>query len=365
MSPLPSLSPWSLLLLPPLLYTSHKILSKKTNKDRTKTIPLDRERVVVLGSSSGIGRVIAKKYAKRGAYVCVVGRRDNKVSEVVEECKDVSPVSQEALDTKILGFVGDMTDASAMIRLRNVLLNEWQGLDTLIVAAGISAVRPLLDIACRNPPSRSRSQSLFISRSKTVQSTLSENTDITQTDTEGIARVVSTASAALQSNYFGPLIAAVTFIPFLSQTSALPSVHLLSSLAAVVPAPTRSLYGSTKGASLLLYQSLSIEHPNIDWSYVLPSTVQGNFRAGAVDMLHEDDPKSERATFDPSSRNIATGEISGLSPEKVAEISIHAIDTRNTRPVFVPPLMRFAHWLYWIFPRFIEGRARRKYGFTV
>ena len=38
---------------------------------------------------------------------------------------------------------------------------------------------------------------------------------------------------------------------------------LVSSAAAIIPAPTRSLYCASKAASLILYQSLAIEHPKI------------------------------------------------------------------------------------------------------
>lgn len=106
----------------------------------------------------------------------------------------------------------------------------------------------------------------------------------------------------------------------LSQTSSSPSILLLSSLAAVVPAPTRTLYGSTKGAALILYQSLAIEHPLINFSFVLPWTVEGDFRAGAVDggPVREKDPAN-----------------TGLKREAVAKACLKAIDW-GTRTVFMP-----------------------------
>ncbi|KAK7455731.1 hypothetical protein VKT23_010764 [Stygiomarasmius scandens] len=335
----PSSTAWPLFLLLPVLYASHRIFLKTRKRDRRKKILQTKERVVILGSSSGIGRAIAKKYAKRGAYVCVVGRRDTKVSEAVEECRALAPGPDAALNKRIAGFVGDIAEVDAMVRLRDMLQEEWNGLDTLIVAAGVSAVRPLLNIAY----SPSQSATSFGAATGDVS-------------TDGITRVVSAASAALRGNYLGPLVAAATFIPLLSQTSVLPSIHLISSLASVIPAPTRSLYGSTKGASLILYQSLSIEHPNINWSYVLPSTVEGNFRAGAVDMFSHSESETSSAS--------AVSVTPGLSPEMVADISIQAIDTQSSAPIFVPSFLRFAHWLYWFWPGFIEGRARKKYGFT-
>lgn len=83
----------------------------------------------------------------------------------------------------------------------------------------------------------------------------------------------------------------------------------MSSVAAVIPAPTRTLYAASKSSSLILFKALSIEHPQIRFTTVLPATVspfpiiparlnhthlnnkiEGDFRASAVDggVVHED-----------------------------------------------------------------------------
>src|SRR5229473_259829 len=130
-------------------------------------------------------------------------------------------------------------------------------------------------------------------------------------------------------------------------TSISPSVLLISSLGAVIPAPTRAIYGSSKAASYLLYQSLSIEHPSVNFSYVLPATIEGNFRASAVDG----GPMRE----DPNQ--------SGLRREVVAERCIRAIDARE-KVVFIPAFFRFAQLLSWIWPSYIARKAAQKYYFT-
>jgi short-subunit dehydrogenase len=131
-------------------------------------------------------------------------------------------------------------------------------------------------------------------------------------------------------------------------TSISPSVLLISSLGAVIPAPTRAIYGSTKASSYIFYQSLSIEHPFVNFSYVLPATVEGNFRASAVD----DGPVRE-------------GDVnqSGLKREIVAERCIRAIDARE-KIVFIPAFFRFAQFLSWIWPSYMERKAAQKYHFT-
>jgi short-subunit dehydrogenase len=130
-------------------------------------------------------------------------------------------------------------------------------------------------------------------------------------------------------------------------SSVSPSILLISSIAALIPAPTRTLYASTKAASLVLYQALSIEHPAINFTFLLSGTVEGDFRASAVDKgpVREQDPTKL-----------------GLKREDVARRCVQAVDACETN-VFMPRYMRPGHLLYWIYPSFIQWRARKKYNF--
>ncbi|EJF64609.1 NAD(P)-binding protein [Dichomitus squalens LYAD-421 SS1] len=317
-----------------VLYVAHRLWRQR--RRRSRTLPRSQERVLVVGASSGIGRSIAHEYATAGARVCIVGRRDHQLNAVAEECANLLP--GEAADGAggkrgssgdVLPVVADFTNADDMVALREKLEERWGGLDTLVVCAGVSALRPLLEVAGLD-----RHDGKF---------------SPPQVSVAGVQRTVEVACAAMHGNYIGPLVCAVTFIPLLSLTSTAPSVLLMSSLAAVVPAPTRSLYTSTKASSLLLYQSLAIEHPSIKFTFILPSTVEGDFRASAVDggTVREADPNKN-----------------GLKRTTVARRSILAVD-RGEKLVFMPPVTgRFAHLCYWVFPSFIEVLAARKYNFT-
>ena len=185
---------------------------------------------------------------------------------------------------------------------------------------------------------------------------------------DGVQRTVDVANAAVRGNYTGPLVTAVTLvrsffyfiyrrtpahtsyskIPLLKSTSSSPSILLISSLAALVPAPTRSLYGSTKSASLLLYQSLAIEHPQITFTAAIPATVEGNFRASAVDQgpVRETDPNTH-----------------GLKREYVARRCVEAVDAQQKTVMLPYWYSRLGHLLYWFIPSVTEYFARRKYNF--
>ncbi|KAI5860928.1 NAD(P)-binding protein [Durotheca rogersii] len=282
---------------------------------RLRTIPPAEERVLILGASSGLGRTIAKRYAARGARVCVVARRADRLSQLADEC-----------GAHCIWESADFADVGAMVRLRDKLLAEWGGLDSLYVCAGVSAVQPVMALAGVGS---------------------GDDGDATSS---GIQNAVDTAARATRGNVYGPLIAALAFIPALTRTSAAPSILLVSSLAAVVPAPTRALYAATKASSLLLYQSLAIEHPDIVFASVLPATMEGDFRASAVDA-----DTATRAAG-PNRR--------GLKLDYVVERCVEAMD-RETRGSLVVPWFPYAvaHHLYYLWPSVIERQARKKYDF--
>ncbi|KAI0833265.1 NAD-P-binding protein [Trametes gibbosa] len=314
-----------------VIFLCHRLLHNYRQR-RSRRLPRARERVLIIGASSGIGRAIAHEYASAGSRVCIMGRREQQVNEVAEECVNLRPTrTADGVFEKggeILRATGDFNNVEGMIALRERLENEWGGLDTLIVSAGVSALHPLLEVA-----GLEQRDGVFYPP---------------RTNAEGIKRAVSVATAAVQGNYLGPLVSAVTFIPLLTSTSPAPSVALISSLAGVVPAPTRSIYASTKGASLLLYQSLAIEHPGIAFTYILPATVEGDFRASAVDggTVREADPNKH-----------------GLKRVAVAKRLLNAID-REEKAVFMPVLMgRTSHLGYWLFPTWVEWAAAKKYNF--
>jgi len=148
-------------------------------------------------------------YAQRGARVCVVGRRKKEIEEVELECKTIQRIKESEEDRKAFSFCADFADPGQMVMLRDViqtgkllrlfipplefpdahvpLLVEWQGVDTVIITAGVISLQPLLSIA-----------------------NLKHDSD--HVELEGVQRVVEVAQAALHSNFIGPLVSATTFV---------------------------------------------------------------------------------------------------------------------------------------------------------
>ena len=103
------------------LYTIYRNLYKKPQR-HSKVSKLE-ERVLVLGASSGIGRSIARQYAERGARVCVVGRREALVNEVVVECQNGRGGDDDDVSSNddVFGVAADFANVDDMIRTRDII----------------------------------------------------------------------------------------------------------------------------------------------------------------------------------------------------------------------------------------------------
>ncbi|KAI0154299.1 short chain dehydrogenase [Xylariaceae sp. FL1272] len=287
-----------------ILYRALKARARR----RTLHIKPNEERVLILGASSGLGRTLTKHYAQRGARVCAVARRKKQLDELAAECGD-----------GCLAIASDFANASDMVNLRQKLVAEWGGLDTVHICAGVGAVQPVMQLA--GPA-----------------------------DETGIEHAAEIAKRAADVNFHGVLIATTALIPILKETSLAPAILLVSSVAAVVPAPTRALYAATKAASLLFFQSLAIEQPTIAFTSVLPATIEGNFRASAIDA----DPDQKAETNKK-----------GLKLDYVARVCTDAVDGQRRGNIVVPWFpYAIAHHLYYLWPSLIERQARKKYDFT-
>jgi len=92
------------------------------------------KKVIIIGSTSGIGKLLAKRFAANNYKVGITGRR----KELLLELKDKNP---DAYLTKVL----DVTDTSSSIQQLEELTNELGGLDLLVISSGIGEINEALD----------------------------------------------------------------------------------------------------------------------------------------------------------------------------------------------------------------------------
>jgi NAD(P)-dependent dehydrogenase (short-subunit alcohol dehydrogenase family) len=102
-----------------------------------ESLPLAGKRAVVTGASKGIGRSIARTYARSGADIVAVGRAAGELETLAEEIR--------ALGSRCLPLVCDVTDAEQVQTMAARALDEFGGLEILVNNAGMAASHKFSD----------------------------------------------------------------------------------------------------------------------------------------------------------------------------------------------------------------------------
>lgn len=116
-------SPLTLIPLVALLTAPFLFRASRSPK-RSSIIPPLQERVLILGASSGVGRVLASLYAARGARACLVARRESELKKAYAESVVAAATlgkKNEEMRRDIVMVVADASDARQMVDLRTRL----------------------------------------------------------------------------------------------------------------------------------------------------------------------------------------------------------------------------------------------------
>ena len=99
---------------------------------------MNRKTIIVTGSSRGIGREIALKYAKEGYYVVINGKENkDALLKTKEDILKYGPCIE---------FLGDVGDYDFVKNMITKTMDEFGGVDVLVNNAGISYVGLLTDM---------------------------------------------------------------------------------------------------------------------------------------------------------------------------------------------------------------------------
>ena len=88
---------------------------------------LHGKRVVVTGSSAGIGRELAQFYCKHGAHVVVTSRSKTALEVVARQCRELHP------QARVYAIVSDLSDEAGCRKLVAQSVEQLGGLDTLVL----------------------------------------------------------------------------------------------------------------------------------------------------------------------------------------------------------------------------------------
>ena len=97
---------------------------------------------IVTGSSSGIGREIARAFLNGGHRVVLHGRSSQKLESVHQELSSIAPDAGDRLAT----VLGDIADPNTGRLLARAAVERFGSVDVLVNNAGTFAAKPFLDV---------------------------------------------------------------------------------------------------------------------------------------------------------------------------------------------------------------------------
>lgn len=186
---------------------------------------LDGRRLLVVGATSGVGRAIAGTAAAAGARVVAVGRRTDRLDELVAESHG-----------ELVGCRADVRIEDDCRRMVDEAVGALGGLDALVYAAGTSPLGRLVDM------------------------TANDWHDVLETNVVGAALVCSGA------------------IPHLEASSG--RAVFLSSVSVDDPRPFLVPYGASKAALDSLIRGWRNEHPDLCFVRVVVGPTMTEFGSG-------------------------------------------------------------------------------------
>jgi NAD(P)-dependent dehydrogenase (short-subunit alcohol dehydrogenase family) len=99
---------------------------------------LDHKVAIVTGATSGMGRAIAERFAAEGAAIVISGRDQTRGDQVV--------ASIRAKGGKAHFVAGDVSVPEVNVRLIDVAVSEFGGVDVLVPNAGILGIGSVTDV---------------------------------------------------------------------------------------------------------------------------------------------------------------------------------------------------------------------------
>ncbi|CAK9265012.1 unnamed protein product [Sphagnum jensenii] len=187
--------------------------------------------ILITGASSGIGEHLTYQYAKRGARLVIVARRENLLERVADRA-----MTKGATDVHVIA--GDVTKQEECKRFVDETINKYGRLDHLVNNAGIA-------------------HSFFFEQAK---------------DT-------SAMNPIMDVTFWGHVYSTYYALPHLRRSKG--KILEIASVVSVIPYPRQSIYNSAKAAALQFYETLRVEvGETIGITIVMPGWIESEMTRG-------------------------------------------------------------------------------------
>ncbi|KAK9895605.1 NAD(P)-binding protein [Cystobasidium minutum MCA 4210] len=297
------------------------------------------EVVVVVGASSGVGLAVAKLYASLrqafGKKTIHIVARSAGLAEVARE------ISSKSGCQSVHAHTANACSEEDLAELSQKILRISGKIDTLVFCAGALTTSGFLDLNAARPGSASDAK-----------------------HGPHASTVSGVAKASYDANVLSCMLTVAALVPLL-QHATTPRIAVLSSVAAEIPAPTRSIYAAHKAALSMFLRCLRIELDSVPVGKLSPNAGKGI----GISIIHPASINTglRSRALDSSSSAGATQEheSSAMTPEYVAEQVKKAIDL-EVDEVWLPGLYWWVAKVGMVMaPEFIAKKAKRKYNWQV
>ncbi|MBE0650412.1 MAG: SDR family oxidoreductase [Bacteroidales bacterium] len=251
--------------------------------------------VIITGASSGIGKELAFRYAKEGAWLALAARDKTRLEVVAEKCR--------SLGGKAISIPTDVADEKQCKNLVDKCVETYGKIDVLVNNAGI-----------------------------TMWAYFEEVTDL------------KIMEKIMQVNYFGSVYCTHYSLPYIKKSKG--RLVGVSSLTGKAGIPTRSGYGASKHAMAGFFDTLRVElkESGVSVTMIYPGFVSSEVRQRAMGGDGKPIGKSP----------VKENEV--MSVEKCVDLMIPAIVSRK-REVVMTLRGKLGMWLKLIVPGLVDRIA--------
>ena len=262
-------------------------------------LDLRNKYAIVTGGGTGIGRSIALHLAKEGCNLILTGLGEADLNHVKEEC--------EALGVNTWAKETQLDDYASIDAFHEYVLGLGVNIDLFVLNAGISQ------------------------REKALDTDFSVDEKILKIDF---------LSGVYLVKQFGDMIKASEHVQF----------SVTTSLSGLFGFPLRSAYCAAKHALFGFYESLELEYPNINVTFLIPGRINTQIS------------KSALMGDGTAHAKMDAGQANGLDVDKCGAIAVRAIKRQKHRKLIGKKELLMAYIHKWCLPLYY--RLSRKISAT-